>query len=150
MRVAPRRLAADTGPLTRVPKPDTVKLEKIDPFFFPKNRRVLERLRKICLRLPETSEAESFGMPTFRVGKKAFCHFSCPGGAGSGLFWVGVEVQGTLTSDARFEVPAYMGHNGWIRLRLDKTFDAAEVGALVLESYRHFALKRMLKALDGA
>ena len=61
--------------------------------------------------------------------------------------WVGVEAQGGLTLDERFRVPAYTGHNGWIELNIERTVDWNEVEALVLESYKHFALKRMLKAL---
>jgi len=47
----------------------------------------------------------------------------------------------------RFRIPPYMGHNGWIALDVTDHLDGAEVGALALESYRHFALKRMLQQL---
>jgi hypothetical protein len=43
-------------------------------------------------------------------------------------------------------VPA--GRSGWIYLDVEEVQDWAEIGALALESYRHFALKRMLKKLD--
>ena len=42
----------------------------------------------------------------------------------------------------------YMGHNGWIALNVGEHVSWAEVEALLDESYRHFALKRMLKVLD--
>jgi hypothetical protein len=38
-----------------------------------------------------------------------------------------------------------MGHIGWISLDVSKRCDVDEVRALARESYRHFALKRMLK-----
>ena len=61
--------------------------------------------------------------------------------------WVGVELQATLTDDPRFEIPAYTGHNGWILLDVEDHIDWSEAEDLILGSYRHFALKRMLKAL---
>jgi len=64
-------------------------------------------------------------------------------------FWVGVAAQGLMTADERFEIPAYMGHNGWIALDVTDHCDWNEVRGLALASYRHFALQRMLKALDA-
>ena len=49
-----------------------------------------------------------------------------------------------LTADARYRIPPYIGHNGWIALDVDEHCDWPEVEALTLQSYRHFALKRML------
>ena len=54
-----------------------------------------------------------------------------------------------FTSGERFEIPAYMGHQGWIALDVTDHCDWNEVGGLALSSYRHFALQRMLKALDA-
>jgi predicted DNA-binding protein (MmcQ/YjbR family) len=64
-------------------------------------------------------------------------------------FWVGVAAQGLMTADERFEIPAYMGHQGWIALDVTDHCDWKEVRGLALASYRHFALQRMLKALDA-
>lgn len=146
-RVAPAPLAKQARPLKKVAKPDTVDLKKIDPFFAPKNQKLLAKLRRLCLSLPETTEDTAFGMPVFKAGKKTFCQFNCYHGRPTALFWVGPEGQTALTADARYTIPAYMGHNGWISLGLNKRFDEAEVHELALQSYRHFALKRMLKAL---
>ncbi len=40
-----------------------------------------------------------------------------------------------------------MGHNGWIALDVGRDCDWHEIEALTLQSYRHFALKRMLLRL---
>ena len=64
-------------------------------------------------------------------------------------FWVGVAAQGLMTADERFHIPAYMGHQGWIALDVTDHCDWPEVRGLALASYRHFALQRMLKALDA-
>jgi len=61
---------------------------------------------------------------------------------------VGVDRQGLLTSDPRYEIPPYMGHNGWIALDVTRQCDWDEVRALALDSYGHFALKRMLAKLE--
>jgi hypothetical protein len=42
-----------------------------------------------------------------------------------------------------------MGHQGWISLDLGPKSDWAEVEGLMLGSYRHFALKRMLLQLPA-
>jgi hypothetical protein len=42
----------------------------------------------------------------------------------------------------------FTGHNGWIDLDVEDKQDWTEITALALESYRHFALKRMLQMLD--
>jgi hypothetical protein len=40
-----------------------------------------------------------------------------------------------------------MGHNGWIALDVSADCDWEEIEALTRQSYRHFALKRMLALL---
>lgn len=40
-------------------------------------------------------------------------------------------------------------HNGWIDLDVQDHDDWDEIQQLTLDSYFHFALKRMLKALDA-
>ena len=64
-------------------------------------------------------------------------------------FWVGAARQKQLVKDKRFAVSHYTGHNGWIDLDVEDEQDWAEIEELALESYRHFALKRMLKKLEG-
>jgi hypothetical protein len=42
-----------------------------------------------------------------------------------------------------------MGHNGWISLDVAKKHSERELQPLALESYRHFALKKMLAQLPA-
>lgn len=148
VRVAPKSLGEGAEPPAKIPKPDTVDVRKIDPLFAPENQAILQKLRDICMVLPEVTEGNSFGAPVFRAGKKTFCQFAVWDDKPAGYFWAGPDRQNSLIMDKRFDIPPYMGHNGWIRLRLDRKFDRNEVTALVLESYRHYALKRMLRAVD--
>ena len=87
--------------------------------------------------------------PVWRAAKKVFAPAYGYDRKVRVAFWVGVDRQGLLTADPRYEIPAYMGHNGWIALDVTRRCDAAEIRALALDSYRHFALKRLLAKLDA-
>jgi predicted DNA-binding protein (MmcQ/YjbR family) len=111
--------------------------------------RALKQLRSICLSLPEATEVEAWGHPTFRAGKKMFAGF---GEGEDGLtlgLKVGFDRQEELLQDDRFFPTPYAAHQGWVSLRLNSDTDWDEVRRLVHEAYRQVALKRMLKALDG-
>ncbi len=123
-------------------------LADVDPMQSAAAKRVLVAMREVCLALPETSEATQFGNPVWRAGKRVFAQcFAYRDAPLQVAFWVGVDRQGLMTMDPRFRIPAYLGPNGWIALDVSKTFDVAELRELALESYRHFALARMLAAL---
>jgi predicted DNA-binding protein (MmcQ/YjbR family) len=105
-------------------------------------------VRALCLALPETSEVEAWGHPTFRAGKKMFAAFGDDAGDLTLGLKVGFERQDELLQDARFYPTPYAAHQGWVSLRIDGSTDWDEVRELVREAYRQVALKRMLKALD--
>jgi predicted DNA-binding protein (MmcQ/YjbR family) len=150
-KVVPPALSARIAKTIEI-KPPKAKLkpEEFDPMQSARAQQVLKTLRKICLTLPETSEDKQFGSPVWRAGKKVFAQaYSYDRKTVRAAFWVGVDRQGLLTADPRYQIPPYMGHNGWIALDVTRRCDADEVRALVLDSYRHFALKRMLARLDG-
>ena len=109
----------------------------------------LDDVRRICLELPEVTEVEAWGRPTFRAGKKMFAAFGQDGGDLSLGLKVGHERQEALLRDARFYPTPYAAHQGWVSLRIDGDTDWGEVGGLVHEAYRQVALQRMLKALDA-
>ncbi|MFL6548882.1 MAG: MmcQ/YjbR family DNA-binding protein [Povalibacter sp.] len=147
-KVAPPALTRQIGNTITI-KPPTVKPkpEDIDPLKSKRAQAALKEMRKRCLRLPESSESNAFGMPIWRAGKKTFAWLSAESDHVAILVWVGVERQRLFTADERFKIPAYMGHNGWISFKLPTKPNWGQVEALILDSYRHFALKRMLDAL---
>lgn len=152
LQVAPRRLTVDLGPAITIDPPTlTMPPEQFDPLQGARSRKIVSRLSAICLSLPETSKSTQFGSPVWKAGKKVFCRIHHHGGRLHLQFWVGVDMQTMLTFEAdRYAIPAYTGHNGWISLDAQDDVDWEEVTELVMISYRHFALKRMLKALaDG-
>jgi predicted DNA-binding protein (MmcQ/YjbR family) len=151
--VAPVNLVRSMKKDFRV-RPPTRKLrpEEIDPFEGKAAQAVLKKLDAICLRLPETERGATLGCLQWKAGKKTFVWAHYYTGRLKLSFWVGVERQKELVknkgSDKRFEISQYMGHNGWIDFDVEDKPDWAEISALAIESYQHFALKRMLKKLD--
>jgi predicted DNA-binding protein (MmcQ/YjbR family) len=147
--VAPLELARAVEKNFRV-RPPTRKLqpEEIDPFQGKVALSVLKKLDAICSQLPETEPGKKFGSPIWRVGKKTFVCSHYYTGRLKMSFRVGAARQGKLKKEDRYSVSAYTGPSGWIDLDVDQYQDWNEIKQLVLESYRHFALKRMLKALD--
>jgi hypothetical protein len=149
--VAPPALAKTIGKTIVIKPPDkTLSAEQFDPMQGKRAQVVLKDLRKICFVLPEVTEVPQFGFPVWKAGAKTFAQaYSYKANKLQLAFWVGVEQQGMYTQDKRYEIPAYMGHNGWIALDVTKSCNWDEVRALALYSYRHFALKRMLTQLDN-
>jgi predicted DNA-binding protein (MmcQ/YjbR family) len=147
-KVAPPDLRARIGTTPSIKaaaKP--LSASQIDPFKSARARAVLVKLRKICLEFPATSEGSQFGHPAWLAGKKTFAIARYAGSRLTLCFWVGVDQQSLLTGDPRYEIPPYLGHNGWIALDVTHDCDWQEVQGLAMQSYRHFALKRMLAQL---
>jgi predicted DNA-binding protein (MmcQ/YjbR family) len=148
---APASLVASlTETLTSRPPERKFRPEEVDPFLGKRANAVLAELSGLCDRLPETSRARQFGSPVWKAGKKTFVSTAYHTGRMNLSFWVGPERQTALADAPRYHIPAYTGHNGWINLDVEEHADWEEIEGLLLESYRHFALKRMLKALGEA
>src|SRR3954470_8769512 len=108
-------------------------------------KTALERVRAICLALPEATERLSHGSPTWFVrDKKTFVMFlddhHCDGRL---ALWTAAPsgVQANLVEEEpeRFFVPPYVGHRGWIGLRLDVSPDWDEVAGICEDAYRQVA-----------
>ncbi len=116
---------------------------------------LLKRVRRICLALPEASEKEAWGGPTFRVrGHKMFAmHMDNHHGDGRVALWLnaatGAQDERVESDPERFFVPPYMGPRGWVGVRLDRKPDWSAIGALVEESYRLVAPRKLVALLDA-
>jgi hypothetical protein len=116
---------------------------------------ILARLRKVCLALPEVTERLSHGSPTWFVrGKKTLATYvDNHHGDGRLAIWCPAPpgVQGALVTEEpdRFFVPAYVGHRGWLGVRLDRDLDWDEVGGIVEDAYRLVAPKTLAADLDA-
>src|SRR6187200_626573 len=119
------------------------------PMVGPAEReRVLERIREICLALPETSERPSHGAPTFFVrGKRPFTMvMTHHHGDGRFAIWcaaaTGVQRMLVDADPERFFVPPYVGHRGWLGVRLDRGIDVNEIAGIVEDAYADVASAR--------
>ena len=116
----------------------------------------LARVREIALALPETTERLSHSAPSFFIrDKKTFVNFwDDHHGDGRLALWVaappGVQAQLAEQEPDRFFVPPYVGHRGWLGVRLDVDVDWDEVAGIVEDSYRQVAPKTLVKLLDGS
>src|ERR1019366_4057475 len=91
----------------------------------------LERLRRICLALPETTERLSHGEPNWFVrGKKTFVSYA--------------------ERHEQFFVPPHVGVRGWIGVYLDVPVDWQVAAELVEEAYREVAPGKLVAELDAA
>ena len=116
----------------------------------------LERLRRLCLAFPETSERLSHGEPTWFVReKKTFVNYANHHHDDVLAFWCaapdGAQEVRVREQPERFFRPPYVGHRGWLGVRLDVPgIDWDEIADLVADAYRCVAPRKLVSALDAA
>jgi hypothetical protein len=116
----------------------------------------LARIREICLSLPETSERLSHGAPTFFLrGKRAFVMvLTDHHGDGRFALWCAapagmqrVLVDGDPES---FFVPPYVGHRGWLGVRLDRALPWDVIAGIAEDAYAEIAPAKLVEAAQLA
>jgi hypothetical protein len=118
--------------------------------------RTLRGIRKICLALPETSERLSHGAPTFFIRDKRAFLMVLTDHHGDGRFavWCAAAegMQGILVEadPERFFVPPYVGHRGWLGVRLDRGLDWDELAGIAEDAYAEVAPAKLVEAARGA
>ncbi|MBX3062642.1 MAG: MmcQ/YjbR family DNA-binding protein [Anaerolineae bacterium] len=114
------------------------------------SEEVLNKLRAICLALPEATEQGGVGDPTFKVRDKIFAmrhpvngrwSMWCKAAPGFQEMLVGSEPD-------RYFVPPYVGQHGWIGAWLDIELDWDFLAHLISESYRITAPKRLIALIN--
>ena len=120
----------------------------------PAKPTALDRLRTLCLALPEVTERPSHGEPTWFIrGKKTFVMFAEQHHDDRVAFWcaapAGVQEHLVAADPAHYFRPPYVGHRGWLGVYLDVPVDWAEIGEVVMEAYRSIAPASLLKSLDS-
>ena len=128
---ARRRTTPATGRRERRPAPSPV-----------------ERLRAICLALPETSEKVAWGAPTWRVRGRLFGQLDDHHhGAEHLAVWLpaplGEQEAMVFTNPERFFRPPYVGRRGWVGVRIDRRPDWTELARLVAQAYCLVAPQRL-------
>jgi hypothetical protein len=115
----------------------------------------LKVVREICAALPETNERLSHGSPTFFIrDKKTFANFHADHhGDGRTAIWFaappGVQEQLVDDEPERYFRPPYVGHRGWVGLRVDVDRDDDEIAAVLREAYLYIAPKTLARQLLG-
>ncbi len=114
----------------------------------PKTETPSERLRAICLALPEATENVIRRGPTYRIESKIFALDRRVEGRASAWFKAPAGAQAVLIgADCEtFFSPPYYGSKGWVGMRLDRGPDWREVAALVGRSYRLVAPQRLKRS----
>jgi hypothetical protein len=116
--------------------------------------RPTERVRKLCLALPEVTERSSHGEATWFVqDKRVLASMSdqhhddrvglvCPAADGAQEILV-------ATQPHKFYRPPYVGGAGWIGVYLDvPEVDWAEIADLLVDAYRLVAPAKLVDRLD--
>jgi hypothetical protein len=116
------------------------------------HQQLIDRICEFCLSLPE-AHLKPFGghsAPTFRVNDKLFIQihedldgFTCKAPPG-------VQQALVAADPDRFFVPAYVGHRGWIGVRLNVDQEWEELAEIIEDSYRMTAPRRVVAQHDAA
>jgi hypothetical protein len=149
---------APTGRVAKVAKAMKVaaaKAKSSHPLNLPRNAAevaAIEKLRRICLALPEATEKVAWGEPTWRAGKMFAQMETHHHGADQVAVWLPARpgVQEALVEEdpEHYFRPPYVGHKGWIAIRIDRKPDWATVAQLVAEAYRMVAAPHLIARLD--
>jgi len=119
-----------------------------------KGEKQIERVRRICLALPDASEKLSHGEPTFFVRKKVFAMFSNNhhnDGHVAVLVPAAIGIQEMLIESApqKFYRPAYVGVRGWVGIELNRVSDE-ELKLHLHEGWRLIAPSKLQQTFDGS
>ena len=114
----------------------------------PDSTNHLDRVRRLCLALPEAKERLSHGEPTFFVRNKVFVMFAEDHHSDGHLaVWLPVSPglqEALIESDPEtYFRPPYVGHRGWIGIELDRIGDD-ELGAFIEEAWERVSPQRLV------
>ena len=116
----------------------------------PKRTAVLERLRRICLALPETSERPSHGAPSFFIRDKKCFLMLLDNHHDDGRFAIwcaappGNQELLVAANPDRFFRPPYVGHRGWLGVLLNEGVDWDELEGIVEDAFASVAPRKLL------
>ena len=111
------------------------------------SEKQLQRLRQLCLALPEATEKLSHGEPTFFVRKKVFAMFANNHhNDGRLAVWLpvppGMQMMLIEASPEKFFKPPYVGVRGWVGIELPQISDE-ELTYHLYNAYRQIAPQKL-------
>jgi hypothetical protein len=117
------------------------------------NDEPVEKLRALCLALPEVREKLSHGEPTWFV-RKSFVMLANHHHDDRFAFWCaapeGMQEALVAAQPESFFRPSYVGVRGWLGVYLDVPVDWDLIAGVVADAYRSVAPKKLLSQLDHA
>jgi hypothetical protein len=111
----------------------------------------LDRVRELCLALPEVTERLSHGSPTWFVrGKKTFVmYLDDHHGDGRLALWCaapeGMQEALIAGEPDHYFRPPYVGHRGWIGVHLNRGLDWNEIAGAIEDAYGEVAPKTLVE-----
>jgi hypothetical protein len=116
-------------------------------------KKQVERVRRICLALPETWEKISHGEPTWFAGKRVFAMFSNNHHNDGHIAVtvpaaIGIQEMLIKKSPKKFYRPPYVGPSGWVGIELDKVSDK-ELTLHIQEAWRLIAPPKLHQLLPA-
>jgi hypothetical protein len=116
--------------------------------------KLVERLRKICMALPDANEKLSHGEPTWFAGKgKVFAMLDNHHHGSEHLsVWLPQSMgaqEALIDADPeRFFRPPYVGPSGWVGIVLDTKPDWGMVESMVRDAFLHVATAKLKSRVD--
>jgi hypothetical protein len=112
----------------------------------------IDRVRAICLALPEATEKIAWGEPTFRAGR-IFAMMSTYHHGDAHISVLvpaeeGVQESLIAAEPKHFFRPPYVGPSGWVGVRLDTGLDWKVVASLIKDAYRIIAPPKLVRQLE--
>jgi len=104
--------------------------------------RIRDEVRAICLALPGATERLSHDAPTFFVRKRVFVQLLDQGHHANTFphLWCaaepGVQEEMIAAFPERFFRPPYVGHRGWLGVRLEEPIDWDGVRQLCADAWQ--------------
>ena len=117
--------------------------------------RELARVRAVCGALPEVTERPSHGSPAWFVRDKKTIAMFVDDHHGDGILGIwcaappGVQEQMIDEDPDVFFRPPYVGHRGWIGVRLSTTVTNDELRSILEDAFRVVAPKTLAARLDA-
>jgi hypothetical protein len=123
----------------KAPQPELASKALVD--------KQLKRVRELTQRLPGVTEKISHGFPTFFVNKKCFAYFlNNHHQDGRLALWCmappGAQAMLVDSNPEHYFVPPYVGHQGWVGVRLDKDAAWPQIAAVLEAAYEARASKK--------
>ena len=141
MREATGAAVGDEVKVVLRPAQAAVNTTARKPLSPARSAAAIERVRRICLALPDASEKISHGEPTWFAAGRVFAMLDnhhhaadrlavwCPAPDGAQRDLVGSDAS-------NFFIPPYVGKGGWIGVRIDGTLGWPAIAAMIHEAHR--------------